>query len=188
MEVGPATGTSLIALRVDPGGPTLPLRRRRAARQGGRQQVRRRGERSVMTTRFTELVGCSVPIQKAPMGGGPAPELAAAVAEAGGVVTVTALGTTAEALVRRLDELSGRTDGVLAVNFLTEEVDPEAVLAAAERVRLVDFFWLPPRPRLVELVHRAGALAAWQVGSVDEARAAADAGCDVLAVQGLEAG
>jgi len=38
------------------------------------------------------------------------------------------------------------------------------------------------------VAHDAGALVAWQVGSVREARAAADAGCDVVVAQGVEAG
>jgi nitronate monooxygenase len=40
----------------------------------------------------------------------------------------------------------------------------------------------------VDLTHGAGTLAGWQVGSVDEARAAEDAGCDLVTVQGVEAG
>jgi NAD(P)H-dependent flavin oxidoreductase YrpB (nitropropane dioxygenase family) len=40
----------------------------------------------------------------------------------------------------------------------------------------------------VALVHAGGARAAWQVGSADEARAAQDAGCDVVIAQGIEAG
>ena len=60
--------------------------------------------------------------------------------------------------------------------------------AAAGRVRIVDFFWADPDPALVEVAHRGGALACWQVGSLDEALAAAEAGCDVVAVQGTEAG
>jgi NAD(P)H-dependent flavin oxidoreductase YrpB (nitropropane dioxygenase family) len=45
-----------------------------------------------------------------------------------------------------------------------------------------------PDASLVELVHQGGALACWQVGSLDEARAAADLGCDLVVVQGNEAG
>jgi NAD(P)H-dependent flavin oxidoreductase YrpB (nitropropane dioxygenase family) len=37
-------------------------------------------------------------------------------------------------------------------------------------------------------VHTGGALAGWQVGSVEEARRAADAGCDLVIAQGVEAG
>jgi nitronate monooxygenase len=142
----------------------------------------------VYDTRFTQLVGCSVPIQQAPMGAVSPPDLAVAVAEAGAVGTLSTLSLSAEAVVRVVDAASRRTSGVLSVNFLTEDVDEQAVAAAAERARLLDFFWLRPRPGLVDLVHRAGALAGWQVGSVEEARAAEDAGCDVVTVQGVEAG
>ncbi|MFL6239498.1 MAG: NAD(P)H-dependent flavin oxidoreductase [Actinomycetes bacterium] len=45
------------------------------------------------------------------------------------------------------------------------------------------------RAPLVERARRNGtALMAWQVGSVDDAKAAEDAGCDFVVVQGVEAG
>jgi nitronate monooxygenase len=84
--------------------------------------------------------------------------------------------------------MTARTTGILAANFLTGQIDREAVAAAAARVQIVDFFWADPDPALVEAAHRGGALACWQVGSLEEARAAADAGCDIVAVQGIEAG
>ncbi|MGY1691516.1 NAD(P)H-dependent flavin oxidoreductase [Geodermatophilus sp. SYSU D01105] len=142
----------------------------------------------MVSTRFTELTGCSVPVQQAPMGAVAGPALVAAVAEAGAVGTLGALGMTADQVLRAIEEVRARTSGVLSVNLPTEDVDEDVVAAAAERVRLVDFFWLAPRPRLVEQVHAAGALAGWQVGSLDEARAAEDAGCDLVTVQGVEAG
>lgn len=141
-----------------------------------------------VTTRFTELAGCRVPIQQAPMGLVSTPALAVAVADAGGIGSITALGLSAVQLDKVLAGMTARTTGVLAANFLTGQIDREAVAAAAERVRVVDFFWADPDPALVELAHRGGALACWQVGSLGEARAAADAGCDVIAVQGIEAG
>jgi NAD(P)H-dependent flavin oxidoreductase YrpB (nitropropane dioxygenase family) len=52
----------------------------------------------------------------------------------------------------------------------------------------VDFYHGDPDAALVERVHGHGALAGWQVGSVADARAAADAGCDVLVVRGTEGG
>ena len=70
-----------------------------------------------METRFTQLVGCSVPIQQAPMGAISSPDLAVAVADAGGVGTVAALGLSREALVQRLDYVCLRTSGVLSANF-----------------------------------------------------------------------
>ena len=114
--------------------------------------------------------------------------LAVAVADAGGVGSITALGMTAAQVDDLLAGMAARTAGVLAANFLTGGIDPEAVAAAAARVRIVDFFWADPDPALVEVAHRGGALVCWQVGSLDEAVAAADAGCDVVAVQGTEAG
>jgi nitronate monooxygenase len=50
-------------------------------------------------------------------------------------------------------------------------------------------FWTDPDAALVQHARRAGpALVAWQVGSADGALAAADAGCDFVIVQGVEAG
>jgi len=122
------------------------------------------------------------------MGPVSSPSLAIAVAAAGGVGTIPAFGVPAEKLETLLSDLSSRATGVLAANFLTRSIDRDAVQAAASRVGIVDFFWSDPDPALVGLVHDAGALVSWQVGSAAEAQAAADAGCDVVVVQGIEAG
>lgn len=98
------------------------------------------------------------------------------------------MGLPAVELDKVLAGMAARTAGVLAANFLTGNIDREAVEAAAAQVRIVDFFWADPDPALVELAHQGGALACWQVGSLEEARSAADAGCDIVAVQGTEAG
>jgi nitronate monooxygenase len=142
----------------------------------------------VLTSAFTELAGCRVPIQQAPMGPVSTPGLAVAVAEAGGVGTITAQWLSPGEIDEMLAGMAAQTTGVLAANFLTDDIDREAVEAAAARARIVDFFWADPDPALIDIAHRNGALASWQVGSVREARAAADAGCDVIAVQGSEAG
>ena len=141
-----------------------------------------------LTTAFTELVGCRVPVQLAPMGPVSTPELAVAVADAGGVGTVTAQWLSAAEVDQMLAAMAAKTTGVLAANFLTEQIDRDAVEAAAARVPIIDFFWADPDPALVDLVHRNSALTCWQVGSLGEAQAAADAGCDAIAVQGTEAG
>src|SRR5262249_60729887 len=46
----------------------------------------------------------------------------------------------------------------------------------------------PPGPAVGDIRRRGGALASGQVGPRDEARPAADAGCDFVTVQGTEAG
>jgi nitronate monooxygenase len=115
--------------------------------------------RSSQATRFTELAGCRVPIQQAPMGSVSTPALAVAVADAGGVGSITAQWRPAAELDALLADMAAQTAGVLAANFLTGEIDREAVAAAAARVRIIDFFWADPDPALVELAHRGGALA-----------------------------
>jgi NAD(P)H-dependent flavin oxidoreductase YrpB (nitropropane dioxygenase family) len=52
----------------------------------------------------------------------------------------------------------------------------------------VEFFYDWPSTDALEAVHAPGALGAWQVGSVEEALAAEQAGCDFVVVQGIEAG
>jgi len=96
--------------------------------------------------------------------------------------------TPAPKVAEVLADLGRRTGGAFGANFLMPFLDRDAVAAASDKARLVEFFYGEPDRSLVELVHGGGALAAWQVGSVDEGREAVDAGCDVIVVQGVEAG
>jgi len=142
----------------------------------------------VLNTRFTRLIGCAIPIQQAGMGGVATTELAAAVADAGALGMVGGVRVSARTLTAWLDAVPRPTRSRLGVNFLVPFVDRACVDVAAARVRVVEFFFGEPDATLVEQVHGAGALAAWQVGSVAEARAAAGAGCDFIVAQGTEAG
>jgi nitronate monooxygenase len=142
----------------------------------------------MLNTAFTDLVGCREPIQQAGMGGGVAsPELAVAVAGAGALGMVGMMGP-ADDVAAVLDALIKQTSGTVGMNFLVPFLDLATVEVAASRVRVVEFFYADPDAGLVRRVHDGGALAAWQVGSVTEARSAADAGCDFIVVQGTEAG
>jgi nitronate monooxygenase len=141
----------------------------------------------VLTTRFTRLIGCNVPIQQAGMGGVATAELASAVALAGALGMIGGVRLGAKVLGEELDSLP-QTRSRIGVNFLVPFLDRESLEVAASRVRVVEFFFGEPDADLVERAHGAGALAAWQVGSVEEARAAAGAGCDFLVAQGIEAG
>ena len=143
----------------------------------------------MIRTRFTELVGCTVPIQLAGMPRTATPELAAAVCRAGGLGMIGATRYSAGALGEALDELSRGAKGApFGVNFLMPFLERDAVRAAARRARVVELFWGEPEPGIVGDIHAEGALAAWQVGSVAEAEAAAAAGCDFVVAQGVEAG
>jgi len=143
----------------------------------------------MLSTRFTELVGSEIPLQQAPMGLVAPPGLALAVARAGAVGTVSApIGAEPQALAAQLDAQLDVSAGVLAVNFITEQVDPAAVAVAGARARIVDFFWNTPHAKLVDAAHEGGALVNWQVGSLPEAVLAVEAGADLVTVQGREAG
>lgn len=142
----------------------------------------------MLSTAFTDLVGCRVPVQQAGMGEISTSHLAAAVADAGGLGMVNMVMHPAQDVALALDALADQTTGTVGINFLMPFLDPEAVEVAASRVRVVEFFYADPDAALVRRVHDGGALAAWQVGSPAEARAAVDAGCDFIIAQGTEAG
>ena len=76
----------------------------------------------MVTTPFTRLADCRVPIQQAPMGSVSTPALAVAVAEAGGVGSVTVTGMAPDGLDKLPAGPAARTSGVLASNFLTGEI------------------------------------------------------------------
>ena len=135
----------------------------------------------MLKTRFTELIGCTVPIQQAGMGAVSPPELAAAVSNAGalGMVGTARWGARQlPALERLIAEVRARTEHPFGINFVVSEphmetTDPGCFALAARHARLVDFFWRWPDPAMVETVHAEGALVSWQVGSPAEAVAAA---------------
>jgi hypothetical protein len=60
--------------------------------------------------------------------------------------------------------------------------DPGNFEAATPRLRVVQVCWTDPDAALMQRARQAGsALVAWQVGSLDGALTAADAGCELLA-------
>ena len=149
----------------------------------------------MLTTRFTELVGCKVPIQQAGMGSPANPRLAAAVANAGGQGIVSVYGGYGGPptnVAKMLSETRKRTEGAFGANFIMKWVEPdvahETVRVAAQHANVVEFFYTDPDPVLIEIVHTEGALACWQVGSREEAVSAVAAGCDFIVAQGIEAG
>jgi nitronate monooxygenase len=141
----------------------------------------------MLQTRFTALVGCTFPIQQAGMGNARR-ELAAAVSSAGALGMLGGVMQPAGLLAQEVDAVKREADGPVGVNFLMPFLDREAVEAVAERARVVEFFFGDPDVELVKVVRSGGALAAWQIGSGEEARAAEEAGCDFLIAQGVEAG
>jgi nitronate monooxygenase len=142
----------------------------------------------MLTTRFTEMCGCERPLQLAGMPGIVTPSLACAVAEAGGLAMIPTAGVPTPLLEQTIDEVVSRTSAPFGVNFLLPFLDRDALDVVARRAKVVEFFYGAPDAALVEVAHRSGALVSWQVGSVEEAVAAAKAGCDIVVAQGIEAG
>src|SRR2546422_5616887 len=79
-------------------------------------------ERVVMLqTKFTELLGCTVPLQQAGMGKLASPALAAAVADAGGLGMVSGIGAAPpEYVAKILDRLRRSTSGSVGADFIVD--------------------------------------------------------------------
>jgi NAD(P)H-dependent flavin oxidoreductase YrpB (nitropropane dioxygenase family) len=126
------------------------------------------------------------------MGGGiGSPALAFAVASAGALGMVGASDFDRATLIGALEGRGRGRGGAgeqVGAGFLMPFLDRDTVAAVAPLVRVVEFFYGDPDPALVGMGHDGGALVSWQVGSAEEARAAAGAGCDFVIAQGIEAG
>ena len=145
-------------------------------------------------TPFCDAFGITEPILNVGFAAPAGPELAAAVSNAGGLGVLGGTHQSAAVLgarVARLRELTGRPFGVnvIIADHLTRSVPVRDTIAAcfAERVPVLVLFWGDPGPYVAD-AHRAGTKVIVQVGSVDEARAAAAAGVDAIIAQGVESG
>jgi nitronate monooxygenase len=124
-----------------------------------------------------DLRRLDVPVVQAGMGAVAGHELAAAVSEAGGLGTIAGARAAIAAEVAAARKLTGRP---IAVNLLLPFVRPGDAQAAAAADVVVTFWGVPRRLAATTWIH--------QCGSVDEARAAANAGADAVIAQGVEAG
>lgn len=150
-------------------------------------------------TPLCDLLGIDTPILNVGFAASAVPELAAAVSNAGGL-GVLGLGFPIEEIKRRVErtrELTKRPFGgnLIIAAFASphwgddvRELRRKQIAAVlAERVPVLVLFWGDPSP-FIEPAHRAGTKVLIQVGSVDEAAAAASAGVDAVIMQGSEAG
>ena len=133
-------------------------------------------------------LGCRRPILSAPMGGAAGPDLVAAVCNAGGYGVVPLWGQPAEGVEAGIDAIRARTDGTFAVN-INLAFDPDTALDVCidRAVHAVSLFWGDPT-RALARAKSAGLCTLVTVGTAAEARAAEDAGADIIVAQGWEAG
>lgn len=145
----------------------------------------------MLRTRFTDLLGLSLPVMNAPMSNHSGGTLAAAVSEAGGLGTFGGSNDFGPDWLReQVEYIRAATDRPFGVGFITQliELDPQNFeIVLEERVPVVIFSFSGPEPWLGR-ARDAGAVTVCQVQSLELARLAADAGADALLVQGNEAG
>jgi NAD(P)H-dependent flavin oxidoreductase YrpB (nitropropane dioxygenase family) len=143
----------------------------------------------MLHTRLCDLLGITVPIITAPMGGSvTSVELAAAVSNAGGIGIIPCSLKPPPFLRQEIRRLRELTEKPFGVNVLLEFSAEEQVnVCIEERVPVLSFFWGDPSP-YVARAHAAGLKVIDQVGSVQSAQRSARAGVDVIIAQGVEAG
>jgi enoyl-[acyl-carrier protein] reductase II len=143
---------------------------------------------TLLRTRFCELFDIEAPILQAAIWPATAPELVAAVSNAGGLGSIGAVFGSAEHVRARIERVRQLTDRPFVVNHVVPLLDQQAFEATLEaRPAAVSFALGNPR-RLVEPVRSIGAKAIHQVHTVAQAREAAELGVDVIIAQGSEAG
>jgi NAD(P)H-dependent flavin oxidoreductase YrpB (nitropropane dioxygenase family) len=143
-----------------------------------------------LRTRFTDAFGLTTPIAQAGMAFvGMTPDLAVAVSNAGALGSLGVGLMPAPALAQTVAAIQAGTGGPFHVNFITPLTGPaqlDAVCAAG--VAAASFHWGHPPRAWIDQLHAAGVRVLEQVGSVADARRAADDGVDVVVAQGREAG
>jgi len=145
----------------------------------------------VLTTWLTQQFGVEVPVVNAPMAKFADGRFAAAVSAAGGLGMI---GMSHEWDVdgwRREIALAAQSERKFGVGFLVWSLEPgdEALIDAGLEggAALVSLSY-GDYASYVKRVHDAGALCSTQVGTVDQAKAAVDAGVDVVVARGVEGG
>jgi enoyl-[acyl-carrier protein] reductase II len=142
-----------------------------------------------LRTRFCNIFRLDAPIVAAPMGPDlTGPELVAAVCNAGGFGILQAQLCPPPLLRQQIHHVRALTARPFGVNFVLHFPHREGIqVCIDERVPALSFFWGDPS-EFIPVAHAAGIAVFHQVGSVDSAIRAKQAGVDVIIAQGGEAG
>ena len=142
----------------------------------------------MLRTPVCDLLGIEVPVMQAAIWPATAPELVAAVSEAGGLGSIGSVFESAESVERQIARVRQLTSHPFAVNHVVPLLDDEAFEATLEAKPAVVSLALGDPADLVEQIHSAGAKVVHQVHTVQQAREVAELGVDVIIAQGSEAG
>jgi len=144
---------------------------------------------SHLPTRFTDLVGCRLPVVQTGMGWVSGASLTAATSAAGGFGILAAVTMTPDQLREAVRDVKERTDAPFGVNFRADQPDlAERVdFVVAEGARLVSFAGAPTA-QAVARCHDAGVAVMPTVGARRHAEKVLEMGVDAVIAQGGEGG
>ncbi len=132
-------------------------------------------------------LGMTYPILQAPTGSITGPEVAVAVASAGGMGAIAPYRGAPEAAAEQARQVRAKTSGAFQANFALM-IPPHNLTAVLEAgVPVITFSWGDPKPYMAQ-TQAAGAKIGIQVTNVTGAQYALDLGADFLICQGIEAG
>ncbi len=134
--------------------------------------------------RFVELMGVTRPLQQASMTRVTTAPLVAAVANAGALGMIAVGRSPIQSVLTQIEEIRALTSKPFGAGFIVRYLNRDTLDEIADKIKILEFFYEWPDPALV----LPGTITGWQVGSVDEAKAAVDAGCRFVIAQGVEAG
>ena len=137
---------------------------------------------------FCDLVGIEWPIVQAAIWPATAPELVAAVSNAGGLGSLGAIFASADQIEQQIARVRSLTDRPFAVNHVVPQLNEEAFAATLAARPAVISFALGDPGDLAERAKANGAKVIHQVHTVRQARQAAERGVDAIIAQGAEAG
>jgi len=143
----------------------------------------------MLKTRITEQYGLRVPFINAGMAFIATAPLARAVCEAGGMGMLGAAAMPPDVLQEAIRGVKAVNPACFGVDIIGRFSGIEHIeVCVAEKVPVVVFFWDDVPDEWLSRLRAAGSHIWFQVGSVDEAKAALRYGAQGLVVQGSEAG
>jgi nitronate monooxygenase len=149
-----------------------------------------RHRETIMRTSLTDRFGLTVPLVGAPMAGAAGGRLAAAISEGGALGMVGVGGAVSPSWITeqgRAAAESGRPWGIGLLAWVLER-KPEQLDAVVDLTPPLVSVSFGPYEHHVPILQQSGSAVATQVGTVDEARAAEQAGVDFIVARGGEGG
>src|SRR6185436_2146417 len=144
----------------------------------------------MLHTDICDLFGIEYPIVLAGMGGVSMAPLVAAVSNAGGLGVIGAATLDADHLRSEIRKTRELTDKPFAVDLLApipDMIRPQMAVVFEEKIKIFVAGLAVPREFIAEM-HAAGMVVIVMTGKVQHAVKAEQAGADMVAAQGTEAG